>query len=206
MKKPSRKANQPLRPKTGIAVTSLQDELKEFIIDRRYRVGEILGEGGFGVVCKGIHEIFGRKIRDVAIKIIKDKIPPGKESMVFSEAFMQINASINIPDVILRDNIVTVYDFGIIKEKGDKGYIIMELVQGGDLAKEIDAFQGPMPPDTALRLILPVIEGMAGLHKLNPPLIHRDLKPENILLTKDEKIKIADFGLSVRLERGQRMG
>ena len=176
------------------------EEFIGYIIDQRYRINELLGAGGFGMVFSGTHQILGKNIRDVAIKIIKEKIPIGKEVSVLAEAFTQINATANIPDVLLRERVAAVYDFGIIKEKDNRGFIIMELVNGSDLSTVIEDFNGPIPPDTVMRYMLPVIEGMAGLHKLNPPIVHRDLKPENVLITKDEKIKITDFGLSVRLD------
>ncbi|KAA3657218.1 MAG: serine/threonine protein kinase [Calditrichaeota bacterium] len=177
---------------------NLSKDLLGYTIDNRYHIESFLGEGGFGAVFLGHHIILGEPIRDVAIKIIKQEIPIGKEKEIFSEAIMQVTADANMADDA-KDRIVQIYDFGLIEEKGRIGYIIMELIDGGDLGSELKAFCGPMPENIANKYIAEIAKGIAGLHALEKPIIHRDLKPDNVLLTKEKKIKIADFGLAARL-------
>lgn len=170
------------------------------LIDKRYQIDGYIAEGGFGTVYKGRQIIFGETIRPVAIKIIKSAIPPGKEREIFAEAILQLGSEDQIKDPAARAKLARVYDFGIIPGQR-QGYIIMELIVGSDLQREIDDFKGPMPEDITRKYIIAICEGMAAIHRLEVPIIHRDLKPENVLLTPDKEIKIADFGLAVRLNQ-----
>ncbi len=169
-------------------------------IDDRYLIEKYLDEGSFGAVFKGSHLKFGKKIRNVAIKIIKESIEPGTESLIFEEAILQARAEANITNSSTLDKMIRVYDFGIMPENRF-GFIIMEYVDGGSLQAEMSACRSKMPEDTALKYIKAICEGLSALHHLDPPLIHRDLKPDNILLTPKQNIKIADFGLAVRLKK-----
>lgn len=181
-------------------MNSLKDELPGYIIDKRYLVKDWCGEGGFGAVFKGVYQLFGERIRGVAIKIIKKSIPSGQEKEIFSEAIMQIKADASIKDISLQQKIVKVFDFGVIEEKERLGYIIMEFIEGGDLQQEIDRFNGKVPENFSIRYIQEICQGLSVLHKMNPPVIHRDIKAPNILLTKDKEIKISDFGLAAKLD------
>ncbi|MCB9296330.1 MAG: serine/threonine protein kinase [Lewinellaceae bacterium] len=182
-------------------------------IEDRYDIypDGFLGEGGFGFVFKGRHQRLGVKIKDVAIKIIKQKMwnDPKKERELFNEAILQMKLEAEIQDVEARELITKVYDFGVTEvedtgeHKGAKkriGYIVMELVKGSDLDKECGLFEERKMVETiATKYIEQVCKGLKPLHRLSTPIIHRDIKPENIMLMEDKKVKITDFGLANRL-------
>lgn len=176
----------------------LQNEMIGQVIDDRYRVDKFLAEGGFGAVFKGSHIKFGKKIRDIAIKIIKTEIPEGEEKKIFAEAFIQLKAEADITETITREKLIKVYDFGVILPER-RGYIVMEFISCTNLQKEISDFNGIVPENISLKYIEGICQGLAFLHQMTPPLIHRDLKPDNILITDKKSIKIADWGLAARL-------
>lgn len=190
----------------------VQKKLLGQVIDDRYEVlsDGFLGEGGFGFVFKGKHRRLGVKIRNVAIKIIKSEIDddPKTEQEIFHEAILQMIAQEEITDLQAREHITKVFDFGVweveAEEKKDvkrrMGYIIMELIKGSDLSKEIKLFKnGKIPENIATKYIVQVCRGLQALHQLPEPIIHRDIKPENIMLTPDKQAKLTDFGLAYRL-------
>lgn len=170
-------------------------------IDSRYTPRVFLAEGGFGAVYRGTHDLFGEKIRDIAIKIIKKSIPEGEETTIFAEAILQMTLEEALQANRQMEKIARVHDFGIWHKERRLGYIIMELIDGSDLRAEMAIYPGGMPESTALRYIMPICEAMGALHRLQRPIIHRDVKPENVLLTTDKVIKICDFGLAVRLNQ-----
>lgn len=171
------------------------------LIAGRYLTTKFLNEGGFGAVYEGDHLIFGEKIRNVAIKIIKSPISRGKEKEIFSEAILQMKIEAEIKNLSIREKLVRIYDFGIIDDSERLGYIVMEFINGGDLQTEFEKFGKKMPANIAQGYIVEVSETMAALHSLNPPLLHSDIKPENTLLTENKKVKIVDFGLAVRINK-----
>ena len=84
-----------------------------------------------------------------------------------------------------------IHDFG---EADGRPYLVMEYVKGGDLRRRMSAGHA-MPIDVVRRIVLPVGEALAYLHRQE--IIHRDLKPENILLHDDGHPRVADFGIAV---------
>ncbi len=87
-------------------------------------------------------------------------------------------------------NIVNTYDVG---REGETYYIVMELVDGPSLA-EIIAADGPLPEPVAIDYAAQICNGLAYAHRAG--LLHRDIKPANILVTKDDVVKLSDFGIA----------
>src|SRR6185436_14575511 len=86
-------------------------------------------------------------------------------------------------------NVVPIYDTG---EFEDAPYLVCEHFEGETLRDRLQA--GPLPPARALRVAAEIARGLAAAHERG--VIHRDLKPENVFLTRDEQVKILDFGLA----------
>ncbi|MDZ4289293.1 MAG: SUMF1/EgtB/PvdO family nonheme iron enzyme, partial [Prosthecobacter sp.] len=163
----------------------LPEDLTAMLPHGNYVVAGFLGQGGMGAVYKGTQV---RLQRDVAIKIMRRD--QGKdhdfESRFHREALAM--ARLNHP------NIVNVIDYG---EAGpDYLYIVMELVDGADLMEVIRA--GQMTQDMALTLLPQICDALQFAH--DHGIVHRDIKPSNVMLTRDGRVKMADFGLAKRFD------
>ncbi|MEA2008742.1 MAG: protein kinase, partial [Chloroflexota bacterium] len=122
--------------------------------------------------------------RTIAVKILRENF---SRSPAFQERFRQeAKAAANLS----HPNIVTIHDFGL-----DEGrlFIIMEYINGQDL-KQIIKENGKFPIQEAIRLFLQACAGMGYAHRAG--LVHCDVKPHNMLITKDNRLKITDFGIA----------
>ena len=86
-------------------------------------------------------------------------------------------------------NILSIYEFG---EHAGSAFVVTELVDGETLRTRLEA--GPLPPRRAVAYALQIARGMAAAHSRG--IVHRDLKPENVMITRDDHVKILDFGLA----------
>lgn len=147
-----------------------------------YEIYDVLGEGGFGVVFKGVDS---RLERFVAIKMLSPQLaatsPPRKRFLREARSAAQIR----------NDNVVGVYDVA----EEPLPYLVMEYVPGETLQQRIDRV-GPLSLDEILHIGKQVALGLAAAHALN--LVHRDVKPGNILLEPGPypRVKLTDFGLA----------
>ena len=146
----------------------------------RYRLAQPLARGGMASVYRGRDE---QLERDVAIKLMRSELGDDPTVLRRFEAEARRAASISHP------NLVAVYDVGT--EDGAP-YIVMELVEGGDLSAAI-ARERPMDPRRAAHIGADVADGLAAAHAAG--VIHRDVKPGNILLDPDGRARVADFGI-----------
>jgi len=144
------------------------------------RIERPIGHGGMGEVylAEQLH-----LQKPVAVKIL----PPdwGRPDLVqrfFREA--RIGARIEHP------NVVTIHDVG--NERG-LHYIVMQFVEGVDLAELLRQQEGPLPWHSAVKIIRLVAKGLHAVHAQG--LVHRDIKPSNIMLAKDGRVLLMDFGL-----------
>jgi len=172
-------------PETGAIDPDLPlpDALTALLPAGTYLVESLLARGGMGAVYKGMQL---RLDRAVAIKIMRrdQGRDYGFEQRFQREALAM--ATLNHP------NIVSVIDYG---EAGpDYLYIVMELVDGADLMEVIRS--GGMTQEMAIRLLPQICDALQFAH--DHGIIHRDIKPGNIMLTRDGRVKIADFGLAKR--------
>jgi serine/threonine protein kinase len=152
----------------------------------QYRVLDRLGAGGMGVVFLGEHMMMQRR---VAIKVmpVEDDCAPTLIQRFYNE--MRVLAQLHHP------NIVMAYDSGRVKPPPGFPlllYLVMELVDGCDLEQYV-MLQGPVAIPHACRWISQAARGLQEAHHRG--LVHRDVKPSNLLLTREEQVKIVDFGL-----------
>ena len=152
-------------------------EIDDMIGD--YRVTGFLGQGGMGVVYRGIHEKLGRS---AAIKILGTAVQDESfKTRFFNEARLQ--AGLHHP------NIATLYDF---REEGDQLVIIMELVDGECLEDLIE--RRAFTVDETLTVFASICEAIAFIHRAG--VIHRDIKAQNAKLTSSGVVKLLDFGIA----------
>jgi serine/threonine-protein kinase len=161
------------------------------LVDGKYRVEHLIGEGGMAAVWAGTNERTGKR---VALKVILRSLAttPVAQSLFQSEALA--SSRVNHP------NVVTVFD--VIEHEG-MACIVMELLEGEPLGSYI-ARKGFLSVHEAAELLLPAMRGVAAAHAQG--VIHRDLKPQNIFVCigPDGRMvtsKVLDFGISVMVER-----
>ena len=146
-----------------------------------YVLLDLLGEGGMGQVFKARHRTMERV---VALKVLNEKL-------VKSEALVKrFHQEVRTAAQLTHPNIVTAFDAG---EHEGTHYLVMEYVQGKDLATLLDDRHKLTVPD-AIDFILQAARGLSYAH--GKGIIHRDIKPANLLLSNDGIIKILDMGLA----------
>jgi serine/threonine protein kinase len=149
----------------------------------RYRTEAALGEGGVGHVYRARHIALGRA---VALKVLRKQ---HNERWVSRKRFEREAHALG---QLVHPNIVAVTDSGM---ENDAPFIVMELLNGTDLARRLRS--GALPVELACRYALEALEGLAFVHEQG--LVHRDIKPGNIFLEATavgERVKLLDFGLA----------
>jgi eukaryotic-like serine/threonine-protein kinase len=155
--------------------------IEERIFNNRYRLDRRLGEGGMAMVYCGTDILLRRR---VAIKVLREQYAADEE---FVRRFYQEAES---AAKLSHPNIVNTFDVG---RQGDTYFIVMELVDGPSLA-EIIAADGRLPEPVAIDYAAQIASGLAYAHRQG--LLHRDIKPANVLVTKDDVVKLSDFGIA----------
>src|SRR5688572_12741437 len=157
-----------------------------------YRLIDVIGEGGMGVVYVAEHMRLGRK---VAIKTLRSEY--SNNALAVRRFFSEARAV----NRICHQNIVEITDF--VEQPGADNYYIMELLQGTTLARVIDhAGIMPIPVERSVAIMVQVAAALEAVHTAG--IIHRDLKPDNVFLierggTRDF-VKVLDFGVAKLIE------
>ena len=159
-------------------------ELIGEIIDGRYQLTRVVGSGGMATIYAAIDL---RLDRQVAVKVMHSHL--AQDEQFVSRFIREAKAAASLS----HPNIVAVLDQGWNQGGAPCVFIVMELIEGATLRDYIIE-QGALSAERALSIITPVASELAAAHKLG--IVHRDIKPENILVSKEGRIKIADFGLA----------
>ena len=150
----------------------------------RYEIRAKIGEGGMGEVYRARDEKLNR---DVAIKVLPAIFSQNADRLRRFEQEAQAAGTLNHP------NILAVYDVGTLD---DAPYVVSELLEGETLRERLDT--GPIAQRKAIDYAIQVAHGLTAAH--DKKIDHRDLKPENLFITKNERVKILDFGLAKLVE------
>ena len=151
------------------------------ILGGRYEILEKIGAGGMADVYKAKDSKLNRF---VAIKVLKDEFASNKSFVSKFRAEAQAAAG------LMHPNIVNVYDVG---DEDGLYYFVMELVEGITLKRYIEK-KIRLSVKEAVSIAIQVSMGIESAH--NNGIIHRDIKPQNIIISKEGKVKVADFGIA----------
>ncbi len=151
------------------------------VLQERYEVEEKIGQGGMSYVYKALDKKLGRV---VALKVLKEEYCTDESFIKKFKNEAMSAAKLSHP------NIVAEYD---VIEEGDLHCIVMELVEGITLKNYI-ARKGRLSNKETIGIAIQAAEGIEAAHKNG--IIHRDIKPQNMIISKDGKVKVADFGIA----------
>jgi serine/threonine-protein kinase len=157
-------------------------------IDGKYRILELIGEGGMGAVYLAEHKTTGR---NVAVKVISNEAVAQDEVMTARfEREAQAAAKVH------SQHIVEILDAGRDPDSGHP-FMVMEALRGEDVYAVFERL-GPLPPQLALRIGVQTSMGLAKAHGVG--VVHRDIKPANLFLTEKDGdelvVKLLDFGVA----------
>jgi len=159
-------------------------DLTGHLIDGRYQLLGQMGSGGMATIYEAIDTRLDRR---VAVKIMHSHLAQDEQ---FVERFIR---EAKAAAALSHPNIVSVQDQGWNQSGVPAVFIVMEMVVGHTLREYLNE-RGRIPIADGIKFLLPILSALGAAHKIG--IVHRDIKPENILVSKEGRIKIADFGLA----------
>jgi eukaryotic-like serine/threonine-protein kinase len=160
-----------------------------FLLNNRYRILDILGQGGMGAVYRAIDENL-----DVTVAV--------KENSFFSEEYArQFEREARILASLRHPNLPRVFDYFVIDQQGQ--YLVMDYIAGDDLRQWMTR-EETIPEGEALQIGIAICNALIYLHSRIPAIAHRDIKPGNVKITPSGEVVLVDFGL-VKLMDGREM-
>ena len=160
------------------------------LIDGRYQLLRQVANGGMASIYEAIDTRLDRK---VAVKIMHPHL--AQDEAFVSRFIKEAKAAA----ALSHPNIVAVQDQGWNQSGVPAVFLVMELIEGHTLREYLNE-RGRFEVKDAINYLTPILSALAAAHSLG--IVHRDIKPENILISKEGRIKIADFGLA----RGELIG
>ena len=154
---------------------------KNTLLHNRYRVVEILGQGGMGSVYQAVDENLGAT---VALK---------ENLFTTDEYARQFRLEAVILANLRHPNLPRVYDHFVVGDLGQ--YLVMDYIEGEDLRQRMERV-GTITEDDAIQIGASICDALAYLHSRKPPILHRDIKPGNVKITPEGHIFLVDFGLA----------
>jgi serine/threonine protein kinase len=151
------------------------------ILNSRYRIVKLLGQGGFGAVYKAWDLNFNLPC---AVKENLDTTASSQRQFEREARMLRTLHHSNLPQVI---------DHFILPGQGQ--YLVMDFIEGEDLQSMLDR-QGGLPEGKVLNWIDEVCDALNYMHSQNPPIIHRDIKPANIKIGPQGQATLVDFGIA----------
>ncbi len=167
------------------------------ILDGRYRIDHLLGEGGMAWVFRA------RQIhlnRDVALKVLK-RSPYETDAEKRHLTILSNEGSLLAG--LTHSGLANILDFS---GPSEQPYLVMEYIDGHTLSEILEIAGGYLHQEQVLHFLAEILETLDYLHTRTPPVIVRDLKPDNIMCDKAGRVKLIDFGISRTLELGSETG
>lgn len=154
------------------------------LLVNRYRIVEILGQGGMGSVYRAVDENLDI---DVAVK---------DNSFTTEEYARQFRREATILATLRHPGLPRVTDHFVIEDQGQ--YLVMDYIEGEDLRQRMER-EGTLEDEEVIVIGAAICDGLTYLGSRNPPIIHRDIKPGNVKITPSGHIYLVDFGLAKTL-------
>ena len=145
-----------------------------------YEIITPLGAGGMGEVYRALDT---RLDRTVAVKILPESFASDVDRLQRFEHEARVLSALNHP------NLLSIFDVGT---QGGIHYLVSEFLEGQTLRERLSS--GPLPQRRSTDCAMQIASGLSAAH--DKGIVHRDLKPENVFVTRDERVKILDFGLA----------
>lgn len=158
------------------------------LLHKRYRIIEILGQGGMGSVYRAVDENLGV---EVAVKV---------NLFTTDEYARQFRLEAVILANLRHANLTRVTDHFVIGDQGQ--YLVMDYIEGEDLRQRMERL-GSISEEDAILIGVAMCDALSYLHSRKPPILHRDIKPGNVKITPDGHIYLVDFGLAKILKGTQ---
>ncbi|HVB75571.1 MAG TPA: protein kinase [Ktedonobacteraceae bacterium] len=167
------------------------------ILDRKFKIVGVLGEGGMGTVYKVEQVDKPGYFRAVKELLINPNTTEDERKSAIERFDKEIDLLFNlkhprIPSLVLS-----------FQERGNY-YFVMEFVPGRSLEKILEDSHAPLEEDRVIRWMMMVCEALTYIHTRTPPIILRDLKPGNIMVTSDDNVFLIDFGIARRFDPNKR--
>ena len=177
------------------------------ILEGKYLVGEMLGQGGFGITYIGFDLLLEQKVA------IKEYYPmstgmvsrEGHSTVVWSSAMMGKTGTQKGFDSFLKEarkmaklgGIPGVVGVKSVFIQNETAYIVMDFIEGETLLKKLQK-NGPMDFDSCVKLMTPIMQALSEVHEHG--IIHRDISPDNIMVRPDGKLILLDLGAAKDLD------
>ncbi len=175
------------------AISRAQDPLLGTVISDRYRLREVLGEGGMGVVYRAEHTVLERSF---ALKLLR------REFTMDAMSRGRFDREARAASLVCHSHVVTIYDYGYTE--AGLAFLVMEYLAGLTLsAYTQNAPDHRVPLSLGVEVTLQVAQALAHAHERG--VVHRDIKPSNILLScrdgDSNYVKVLDFGIARILDQ-----
>ncbi|MBI1854696.1 MAG: serine/threonine protein kinase, partial [Chloroflexi bacterium] len=158
------------------------------LLHKRYRIVEILGQGGMGSVYRAVDANLGV---DVAVK---------ENLFTTDEYSRQFRLEAVILANLRHPNMPRVSDHFVMGDTGQ--YLVMDFIEGEDLRQRMERM-GTVTEDDAVMVGAAICDALTYLHTRKPPILHRDIKPGNVKITPEGHIFLVDFGLAKVVQGSQ---
>src|SRR5207302_5574215 len=167
------------------------------ILDRKFKIVQVLGEGGMGTVYKV--ELLDRPGNYCAVKELL--INPTTSEEERKTAIERFNKEIDLLFGLKHPRIPS---FMLSFQERGNYYFVMEFVPGQSLDKMLEENKGPLNEEDVIKWMMQVCEALAYIHSRNPPIILRDLKPGNVMVAPGGDVQLIDFGIARRFDPNKR--
>ena len=177
------------------------------ILNGKYLVGAVLGEGGFGITYIGLDLLLEQKVaikeyypvstgmvsrKDASAVVWNSEVRVKNGQAAHLDSFLQEARKLAKVDSI--PCVVKVRDLFF---QNNTAYIVMDFIEGETLLKKLQR-EGPMPFDTCLSLLTPIIQALEQVHRLG--IVHRDISPDNIMVRPDGSLMLLDLGAAKEID------